>query len=71
VPDHPGALHRLTGVIARHRANVIEIGHDRAYFGVSLGDTVVDITLETRGPEHIEELENALGSEGYVLERVV
>src|SRR5690242_18390000 len=34
VPDHPGALHRLTGVIARHRANVIEISHDRAYFGV-------------------------------------
>ncbi len=71
VPDHPGALHRLTGVIARHRANVIEISHDRAYFGVSLGDTVLDITLETRGAEHIEELLGALTTEGYGHERVV
>jgi threonine dehydratase len=71
VPDHPGALHRLTGVVARHRANVIEISHDRAYFGVSLGDTVLDITLETRGAEHIEELLGALTAEGYVHERVV
>jgi threonine dehydratase len=71
VPDHPGALHRLTGVIARHRANVIDISHDRAYFGVSLGDTVLDITLETRGAEHIEELLGALTAEGYGHERVV
>jgi threonine dehydratase len=71
VPDHAGALHRLTGVIARHRANVIEIAHDRAYFGVSLGDTCLDITLETRGAEHIEELLGALTAEGYGHERVV
>jgi threonine dehydratase len=71
VPDHPGALHRLTGVVARHRANVIEISHDRAYFGVSLGDTVLDITLETRGAEHIEEILAALTAEGYGHERVV
>jgi threonine dehydratase len=71
VPDHPGALHKLTGVFSRHRANVIEISHDRAYFGVSLGDTVLDVTLETRGAEHIEELLAALSQDGYVHERVV
>jgi threonine dehydratase len=70
VPDHPGALHRLTGVIAGTRANVIEITHDRAYFGVSLGDTLIDITLETRGTVHIDELLAALGREGYAYERV-
>jgi threonine dehydratase len=70
VPDHPGALHRLTGIVAKHRANVIEITHDRAYFGVSLGDTIVDITLETRGPAHIDELLTSLAQEGYAHERV-
>ena len=42
-----------------------------AYFGVSLGDTVLDITLETRGPEHIAELLTTLSGEGYSHERVV
>jgi threonine dehydratase len=71
VPDHPGALHRLTGVIARHHANVIEIAHDRAHFGANLGDTVLDVTLETRGREHVDELTASLAAEGYAPERVV
>jgi threonine dehydratase len=70
IPDHPGALHQLTGIVARLRANVIEIGHDRAYFGVSLGETLVDLTLETRGPAHIEALVAALAAAGYTYERV-
>jgi threonine dehydratase len=71
LPDHPGALHRLTALIAVRRANIIEISHDRAYFGVSLGDTVVDLTLETRGSEHIDEIVAALDGAGYKHERVL
>ena len=56
LPDHPGALQRLAGVIAEQKANIVETQHDRAYYGVLLGDTVIDITMETRGPEHIAEL---------------
>jgi len=70
LPDHPGALQRLATVIADHKANIIETLHDRAYYGVILGDTVIDITMETRGPEHIAELEGALDADGYVHERV-
>ena len=50
LPDHPGALQRLATVIADQKANIIETRHDRAYYGVVLGDTVIDITMETRGP---------------------
>ncbi len=71
VPDHPGALHKLTGLVAERRANVIEIAHDRAYFGVNLGETVLDVTLETRGTEHIEEIVSALDAAGYRHERVL
>jgi threonine dehydratase len=70
LPDHPGALVRLSTVIADHKANIIETLHDRAYYGVVLGDTVIDITMETRGPEHIAELEAALDEGGYTHERV-
>jgi threonine dehydratase len=70
LPDHPGALQRLATVIADHKANIIETLHDRAYYGVVLGDTVIDITMETRGPEHIAELEAALDANDYSHERV-
>jgi len=54
-----------------HRANIVETAYDRAYHGVNLGDTAIDITMETRGPEHIAELLSALMSAGYTHERIL
>jgi len=71
LPDYPGALHRLTGILADHRANIVETAYDRAYHGVNLGDTAIDITMETRGPDHIAELLSALLSAGYTHERIL
>jgi threonine dehydratase len=70
LPDHPGALQRLAAVIAEQKANIVETNYDRAYYGVVLGDTVIDITMETRGPEHVADLAAALESAGYPFERV-
>jgi threonine dehydratase len=71
LPDYPGALHRLTGILAQHRANIVETSYDRAYYGVNLGDTAIDITMETRGPDHIAELLSALSASGYIHERIL
>ena len=71
LPDHPGALERLAGVIAGQKANIVETNYDRAYYGVLLGDTVIDITMETRGPDNIAELTAALDAAGYPHERVL
>ena len=71
VPDHPGALQRLTKVIASYRANIVQMTHDRAYFGVHLGDTLLDITLETRGKSHVAELIAGIREAGYEEERVM
>ena len=71
LPDYPGALHRLTGILAEHRANIVETAYDRAYHGVNLGDTAIDITMETRGPDHIAELIAALTAAGYTHERIL
>ena len=70
LPDHPGALQKLAGVIAEQKANIVETMYDRAYYGVVLGDAVIDITMETRGPEHVDELTSALDAAGYTFERV-
>src|SRR5580698_10053433 len=69
--DKPGALHELTRLIAEHRANIVDTLHNRAYYGVNLGDTVIDITMGTRGREHAAELLEALTAEGYRHSRVL
>lgn len=70
LPDHPGALQRLAAVIAEQKANIVETNYDRAYFGVVLGDTVIDITMEARGPDHVAEIMKALDDAGYPHERI-
>jgi len=69
--DKPGALADLTHLIAAHRANIVDTLHNRAYYGVNLGDTVIDITMETRGREQVEELLTALTAAGYKHSRVL
>jgi len=71
LPDYPGALHSVTGILAQHRANIVETSYDRAYRNVNLGDTAIDITMETRGPDHIAELIAALAAGGYTHERIL
>ncbi len=70
LPDHPGALQQLTAVIAAAHGNIVQVVHDRAYFGAHLGEGIVDITMEARGPEHVEELIANLRQAGYRLEQV-
>jgi len=70
IPDHPGGLHKLTGEIASVRANIQEVIHNRAFSRVDLGETAVDITLETRGTEHIEKLVEVFKERGYEHERL-
>jgi len=69
--DKPGALHELTRLIASHRANIVDVHHNRAYYGVNLGETAIDITMETRGREQVAELLAALTAEGYEHSRVL
>jgi threonine dehydratase len=68
--DRPGALAALTAVVARTRANVLSIEHDRAFSRAPLGDSEVELTLETSGREQIEAIKRQLAEEGYAAEEV-
>jgi len=70
LPDHPGALQRVAAVIAVNQANIVETLHNRAHYGVSLGETAIDITMETRGQAHVEKLHGALRDAGYRFSQV-
>jgi threonine dehydratase len=69
VPDVSGALAQLTRVVAETRANILELNHDRAFSGAELGETLIELVLETHGFEHIEDVCARLGAAGYRFER--
>jgi len=68
IVDRPGALHRLLSVIAALQANVLHIYHDRVERDVPIGQSVVEIGLETRDSMHTEEILATLRTEGYNVE---
>ncbi len=62
LPDVPGALTSLSGEISRLSANIHEIVHIRNDHNIPLSRSKVNISLETRGFEHIEQIMERLGS---------
>jgi threonine dehydratase len=64
LPDRPGQLAALLDRVAKAGANVLEVHHERVSQRLSLADTEVQLVLETRGPDHIDELTRALSAAG-------
>ncbi|USZ71277.1 threonine ammonia-lyase [Natronosalvus halobius] len=69
--DQPGALEELLAIISGHRANIYGIQHDRTSRDIKMSDTEVEIDLETRGHDHVEELLAAIENHGYAVEVLV
>jgi len=67
LPDHPGSLAKLLGDLADLGANVLEIGHERLAPRLHVDEAEVVLQVETRGPEHCEEVIDALRAAGYNL----
>jgi threonine dehydratase len=65
VADRPGGLAELLALIARARANVIGVEHRREAVPLRVRETAVELTLETRGPDHTAEVLERLREAGY------
>jgi threonine dehydratase len=69
--DRPGALEELTEILAANRANIYAIRHDRTSRNVAMNDAEVELDLETRGHEHVQQVLDALREHGYETEVLV
>ena len=67
-PDFPGSLAGLLDVLQQHKANVVDVFHDRTDPRVSIGDVRIDIQMETRSAEQRDRILEALREAGYQLE---
>jgi threonine dehydratase len=66
--DVPGALAKLTTLVAQRRANILHIIHERAAKDIPIGFSKVVLVLETRGPGHILEIKKGFKEKGYPLQ---
>ncbi len=65
VPDRPGSLARLLADLAASDANVIEVRHHRSTSSLTVDECEIAVEVETKGPEHREEVLEALRRDGY------
>lgn len=63
--DVPGSLAGLLKIISQLHANVLHIYHDRSGRDLPTYVTRVELELETRGFEHMEEIEARVRQAGY------
>ena len=65
IPDRPGGLATLLGLVAKIGANVIDVEHVRDGVDLHVRETAVQLVLQTRGPDHDEQILDAVRGAGY------
>ena len=66
IRDLPGALSRITGVIAEANANIEEVHHQRAFTNLPVQSAEVEFVLKTRNAAHVADIVRKLGEAGFV-----
>jgi threonine dehydratase len=65
LPDRPGQLATISQILAEVSANVIEVLHTRHHNGLQISQVALEISVETRGPEHRAQVLQHLRDAGY------
>ena len=64
LPDRPGQLVRTAQAVADAHANVVEVLHTRHGSGLQISEVELDLSVETRGKEHRDEVIESLKQAG-------
>jgi threonine dehydratase len=67
VPDRPGALSGLLQVVAEHGGNVVDVEHLRDGIDLHVGETAINLVLQTRGPEASQAILDAVREHGFAV----
>lgn len=65
ISDRPGGLADLLQLVSKAGANLLQVHHQRVFTASSFWQVDVELTLETRSREHIDDLLGALRAAGY------
>ena len=67
IPDRPGQLARVSGIIGKAGANVVEVYHQRVFTDVPAKGTELNLVIETRDRMHLEQVVSELKANGYIV----
>ncbi len=70
IRDRPGVLAEIARTIAESGGNILDVFHHRTMLSVPPKGAIVDVTVETHGPEHAAEIMAALKARGFGVERL-
>ncbi len=65
LPDVPGALSRISGIIGKHAGNIVEVHHQRLFHDTSVKRAELDVVVETQNRRHVDALIAALNAAGF------
>jgi threonine dehydratase len=68
LPDVPGALARLSGVIGAQGGNIVEVHHQRLFQDSSIKRAELDVVIETQNRRHVSAIVAALIDAGFPTE---
>ena len=63
--DKPGQLREVSTIIAEHGANVIRVSHKQGGKGTDINGCFLNVTMETKNHQHLEEIKQAFEKAGY------
>lgn len=63
--DKPGSLQELTNVLKKTDVNIVQIGYDRTSINLEFGSANVNVSLETKGKQHQNQIRELLINFGY------
>jgi len=63
--DVPGSLAKITATVAGAGANIDEVHHQRAFTMLSAQNVEIELVIQTRGREHIEQVLATLNAAGF------
>ena len=70
ISDEPGMLAAITASIGRCGGNIVEIYHQRLFYDVPAKLAKIDAVIETRGPDHVDEIIADLKSAGFIVHQM-
>jgi threonine dehydratase len=65
ITDNPGVLASVAGLIGKTGGNIVEVYHQRLFHDVPVKKAEVDVVIETRNAEHVQEIMEALRQGGF------
>ena len=65
ISDAPGVLAQVASLVGECGGNIVDVGHQRLFHNVPIKMADLDMTIETRGPDHVDEILRTFRKAGF------